>query len=785
MPTAGSDYDITINSVGYNLDRDDETHAPRWREGRADSTIPVPGAGEIGLGSSPEDEYIVAHVPDLSGGFGQAYYDPQEPNRYAVATGAYLANPFQAGPANRIRHVGFGITDPTAEETGLGASNPWAVTSTATMTATSGNAHTGRYHWAVAGGISGGEARQTIANPTVLRSASMTLRAMGSNATGTIRLFIWDDVTGYTYSSGIAAGAYAQVNVTATINAAATAVRIGVDVPAGGSARVDDIELQFGTPNPVGFVERTSAWYTASGNAIYQWDETGDKFDFVHLLNGYAATDIAQFGGNVYVAGGAGNLYTYGSGTTWTDSNRGGTDDEADFFVSSTDRVGNPVLWRGLKPNTVSVSPNPANSGTAWTNYSVGESNTNITGVYAYEGTIVVGKEDGLYIFINNHFVNLTTEFAVSRSSTNFAQGQEFGGSLYTAANQGTVWRLTQSVFEGPLPGYRLEGYTYGPSGPVGAMGLDAGHLYIGLDKGPTGSTPWLLQTSDGARIHTLLDLCDAAQTGYLTGDTGVVWGDDPTDTYADEFTTIEAIGTFSGYTYLAGTGTDGYTRNTLLRFVSPTRSEVPFRDTSFDSNIGYYVRLPKMNGGFPSEVKSWKDVQFYLRPQVSGTLNVYYRIDGGAWASLGSAAGSDTDPYTSLSFTNVNGRELELLIHGDMGGTPNNTRPLEFLPITVTATLRPSRKRLFAAWVNIGSNTVGTSGIPETNSDTIALYDNLRTAETSNNPVTLTYQEELGVGADTRSISVHVTRLTLDRLLPNPTTGNWSRVYRVDMTEA
>lgn len=772
MATPGSDFDITLNAVGFMLDKD-ENGLLRFYEGRTEVLRPL--IGNTALDTDPLDRYVIAHYDTFEGGFGESLHEPQQPITYGASNGAYMLAPNRIGPASKIYHLGFGISDPGAEE----ASTPWTNTNaTNTATLSVANSYEGEYHWLFATSIAAGISYRTLANPTALQSASLTFHGMGrmvtTQANHAVRLFIWDDVTGYTYSSAVSAADYASMSATATINAAATVVRVGITDNGTAltlaSARVDALAItSAGTDTPVGFATDASNLYTAAGRFVYQWDETNDKFDVVKVLAGNA-TSICEFGGNIYVGVGTSVAFWYGTTTSWTQSTLSGNSKYATHFVRSMDRAGNVVLWSTFQNQSVRVSTNPVNGGTDWTVYTVGDSSVTLTGLYTWNRTIVVGKEDGLYIFSAIYFSNLTTEKLAAPSTDNFAKGFDFQGVLYLSGAQGALYRLSLGSLQGPLSAVHMRGYEYGPDGKVGAFGTDGSSLLVGISQRNVTTTSWILQSNDGRTFHTLYDLAAPDTTQ---------WAVTSMDTHFEEMASIHAIGTFNGYTYVAGYRVT-LPHAEVMRWVLPTTTEAPYRDTSPDPQPKYYLRLPRMTGSFPNDTKSFADVTIGSRNLSAGNrlANVYYRVDNGSWTSLGSAT---TSPKHTLTFSSVNGKELELIIEVD-GQT--SSAITEILPITVTGTIRPTRKRRYTLFVQLGRDVPHLGDIAVDTADAEAKYTSLRSAETTANPVTLTFIRDFSIGSQpTTSVSVHIRNVELERIIPGET--GYRSIYRVDCVEA
>jgi hypothetical protein len=95
-----------------------------------------------------------------------------------------------------------------------------------------------------------------------------------------------------------------------------------------------------------------------------------------------------------------------GGSTTWEHSTNGrswtangfsaGDQRYGHFFAQTLNSFGQPVLWKGLKPNKVSASAHPRTTGT-WSEYTIGDSDHDITGMEVIENILYITKEEGVY----------------------------------------------------------------------------------------------------------------------------------------------------------------------------------------------------------------------------------------------------------------------------------------------------------------------------------------------------------------------------------------------------
>lgn len=800
MPTAGSDYDITLNGVGYMLAVDPDTQAPRFAESVAPTVQPQPqtDTGAALTGRDPSDEYMLAYIPDLSGGFGAGVYDTASPNRYNIASGLYSAEPLHWGEAGEIFEVGIAWRSDEANPGNGG----WTLTGM-TLTTPGDEAGTdfgtnplalfGNRKFSFASLDAGDTGYVTLVNPTVFQGKAITVE--GSFRTGPsgtapdMRLFIQDSVATTNSAQAVVTAAYATQSVTRTIDAGATFVRVGVECMTGTAAtcRLDGLRIYDGTSAQFSnFVQLGTDTYVGYGTFLMKWDNTNTKFDIVYVAAARIKS-LITWGTNVFAALGGSNAFVYGSGTTWTASTLAGNSKFADFFTTSMDRVGNTVVVRGYVPNTVGISSNPVNGGTDWTLYTIGESDKDLTGVYPWRDTIVVGKEDGLYLFQTNHFVNVTQELSIAPSTSNFSRGQEFGGVLYLIGANNSLWKLSPSSLDGPANIRKVDSLNASPLGAIGAISSDGNHLYLLNDHPQASGTnyqyPNLLFSSDGETWHMLA-------VGMRNDDSAQASSDWPVGTENFNIHKLSGINKFHSAARLAvsnnllfagvqpALGTPNTSAYGVIGRLTLSSGTIPYRDATFKGSQVINIIFPRIDGGFPQEQKSFKTVQLTYKHSTTPTATLYYRTDTTTtWTSAG--AGTITNKIHSWTLTNVSDKWLELAVEI----TNTSSTATEAASLLVLGTLRPTARRRLSAWLKIGQHLPTYAG--EDISSTSVLYSNLDTALDSADPVTLVFTENFLEGdPTTKSYSVYVRNITLDSFEVN-TAGGWTRIYRVDMVEA
>jgi len=187
------------------------------------------------------------------------------------------------------------------------------------------------------------------------------------------------------------------------------------------------------------FLERE---YAASTTKVYRLNAGSTTWDLVLTISGDTIECLSQYDGKIFV-GLTTNKYRYSAdGTSWTTC----TLDNAiahQFCVSPAFSGTKDVFVLATRPNIVRTSLSPLNAGTGWSDppYYVGDENSDITSLFVLNGTLFIGKEDGVYALgTDGRPVAVMPEYRQKRDTTNFK-----------------FWTMWQSVFYGSLSGDIIE----------------------------------------------------------------------------------------------------------------------------------------------------------------------------------------------------------------------------------------------------------------------------------------------------------------------------------------
>ena len=202
---------------------------------------------------------------------------------------------------------------------------------------------------------------------------------------------------------------------------------------------------------PTHAVQRGSVTYLAAGTQLYQVaSSTGTPV--IDTTFGAAITSMYVFGGFLIVGLASGNFQYRASDTSTGAFTSGAV--AGKYFVSIND-----LLYRAVT-STVSVADNPAGP---WLDYDVGDSSYSITGLAVEEQVLIVGKEDGPYVFDQDYVAQpLVPELRHQFGSAVCAAMQSFNRDMYVSTlfgaimvrpGEGMQWVGLDTLVDPALPG--------------------------------------------------------------------------------------------------------------------------------------------------------------------------------------------------------------------------------------------------------------------------------------------------------------------------------------------
>ena len=509
-----------------------------------------------------------------------------------------------------------------------------------------------------------------------------------------------------------------------------------------------------------GFAEVSDERYGLFGRVVCQWDETNDVWDAVYVHASATATDIQEYNTNGYVAfGGGDNEYIYGTGTTWTVSTIAGDAKYAHFFTVSRQALHKTRFDGGGLHAYHATSTNPMDGGSWAAEDIVGSTDNLITGLYDFDDTVLIGKEDGLYSFLRVYndgssaalWQNVTRQFRMFIDPDNFALGEEVHGRFYTAATQQNLFR-----WDGSSPLEDITSLLFAPrltdfGGKVRAMSFCATQLWLLADTPTTDTTTsketWLLSLREEEgefRLHTA-EKVGIGDINTLAANNDFLWalGRKYNDGAAD---------------YVAA----------IYRWDLPDKTIAPAFDASPSLNPSASINMSRMDWGLPSEEKAFISLDLYLKDSVLDTehsLVVTYKLDDGSAVTLGTINTSTSDNHHILYFNSVTnpetkavGKAIELIFTT----ITDDPVSMEIYAYTLKATYQPKDREVHEYFVKVGDHLPLFSGGVDEDAKATKITD-LETLRDKTWPIELTHNWDKGDTAST--MRGHIERGSLRRV--------------------
>jgi hypothetical protein len=298
-----------------------------------------------------------------------------------------------------------------------------------------------------------------------------------------------DDGIGTTNSSSLAANnTWTKLQVTRTLNAAATRLRITITVDYisnNNAVLVDDcvVHMAYVAP-PVASEVVNDTLYFAMGTCIYKLNGTGDGFTLAGNVY-YPITSLCKLSIStttfLFICCGDDDHYWYmNTVESFTESTL--SDGYATYMVNVASSSGS-VFYKVILPNEVKKATNPINGGSWSTIDVIGDYENNITSVAVDVDIPYFGKEDTVYYLdTNDASYPMVADMQSLKSSTNCTNMLVWHKKLYVPCgnnglveyDNGTVTWRSPSLFCTNLSGF---------TGSVQALAADEEYLYAIVDN--------------------------------------------------------------------------------------------------------------------------------------------------------------------------------------------------------------------------------------------------------------------------------------------------------------
>lgn len=177
--------------------------------------------------------------------------------------------------------------------------------------------------------------------------------------------------------------------------------------------------------------------YAASTRYVYKLNAASTAWNEVLDVGaGEAIECMGHYDGYIFV-GVTDGAYWYsdtGESGAWTECDLG-NDIMEEVCVAPPFSGTKDVLVKAERPNMIRTNISPLNTGVAWLDppYYIGDDDGHITSVFVLNGTLYIGKEDGLYALPVDGRPVLVLSFKEQKSSTNFAFHTNWQGIAYVS----------------------------------------------------------------------------------------------------------------------------------------------------------------------------------------------------------------------------------------------------------------------------------------------------------------------------------------------------------------
>jgi len=563
-----------------------------------------------------------------------------------------------------------------------------------------------------------------------LKGRTITFNAylkMGTETTGKIGIY---DGVGTTWSTTTTASSWTLKTVDRVIDASATKLQV-------------QIYLSCSTGSYNSFVDTCSVSGTltgAAGSCVKQVefgsDIVGTSGSYLTKLSGSnfvniadfttPITDLCVYKNRLFIALGWNALYWYTSDlSTFT---RCGLSGATAKYMSN---IGESQFWISDTPNTLRVSGTGINGETEndifSTQYTVGSSAWDITGLVDHDSIVFVRKEDDVYYLSVGDVLSLLN--LKSEASTTNAYGlYGWGDYLYIPSGVNSLYEYDIAAGEATVISparYTPEDTSY--DGKVLAICHDETYLYCAIDY--------------DTKVKIL-----AGRWENVEGDTNWYWH--PIYDKTSNNITSMLISNLSGSKRLYA-GTDTYSDG-IYPFIVPTSYCAIYLESGYQAEASGDFITPWFTSNFPTDDKLWKSIKITSICITDKTsITPYYQIKGGNWTAM-TACSTSTLPETGYPAEKSDERTINQTSERIRFKFVLATSDANYTPIlygsgggfVTFAVLEADRKRqieatiLVAPKLRLRDNTV----VEKTMSTDLS---NLRTLYKSNAKMTLTAPDE------------------------------------------
>ena len=741
---------------------------------------------DVSYGSFTPDQELVWSQNNWADGGLKFYYEPAFPNKYAIADKVWAMTPHELALGPQPLPITFGMKNGGAE---MGDTTDWT-DSGCTLTAATTAPYSGIYHFTMTGtstndyigatAIAGTDAVDAIR----WRSKFMyvTAKVRGSEAGGAMRVQIIEAGGSSTpTTNGTAATlttSYQLISSGVTIQSDTTSITVRIQCSAdGGSDRtvyVDEVQAFIAASSTEGMnteglrmVAMGGNVFAATNRALFQFDETKDYFDLVYA----AAADITGievFDNRIFLGLGESTAYVYsdaGDATTWTGAS--GSGNKANYFAKTLNVNGNWAMAKTLNDDDVHLTADPTGTPTYGTAIEVGKDDRAITNIYNLEGSLAIGKEDGLYRYsyhYGNRFYNVYEGAGAAVDPNNFSRGLNWNGWFYTVFSEVGMMRYNGQMWQDISPYVQSPGFSEMGS-RVRAFATDGKSLFVLIEDLASASittTMW---------VYALQERLDGTWASHQVANL--------TMSDANDMFVFKPSGSSNQFLFINGEYLSSEPASYRLRL--PDKTETPRLATNAAVALSGTLITSYWDGNRPQINKAFNKITLVTEGLgTNQTISIAYQVDNDTtWTDIHSTSATvSLSPTATVGFNEgVVGRRIRLRFTF----TTNSATASPVLKgFALHTSWRPPRLRRWRIVGAIEDDTRNLQGVRHA-MPSGRMLTNLRSLAEEVPPITI---EDL----DSQSHRCHIVNMSEMQHRVRSSTGGqprYSRSIALDLVEA
>jgi len=597
-----------------------------------------------GYGNLPPEKSIAIRQDSWRSGFGEDWYDSDDPERYFSSFGMDMRHKGRA----ILGWTPTTVTKPSATTPSIinadmeTASSGWSDGPDTAWARTAQHSRGGTYSWGQHTVAAGEYFYQDLSGyvPSLEYTFTCWMRANPINSAFRVNMDDGVSTTNGTTVNMPSSTTWYQATVTKTLSAVATRLRVSVEArgPGGRDYFGDDASISVTAPTVGKTSHRCHATfndkeYVAFGSLLAKLNAGGTGFDLVANM-GATITDLVPFqvSGTSYLfifRGTSSNYYYMTTGEVLTESTAANKTYQYAVWVHGAA----DTMWANDGGNTMRSTVNPLNGGTAWSGQTVIDSpDHSITALLEWQNLVYIMKEDRPYYIDSSGNVqdDVVPQLETEKATTSGKNATIWQNKLYTQAGAQTLAEVDTSgtiTFRSPaLSTYNQSEFV----GQIFALAHDTFYLYAVIDN--------------SAKVEIL-----AGRMETVGSTTSWVWHP------------IQEI---------TLTGCETAWVSTVFQ------KRLWISSTSSGESL-YYIPLPATYGNIESDTnRNFKTDGYFETPWLHGN----FRADNKHFTKITASLGHDfdTDIYFECWYKRPGGSYVDA---GDLKGTSGDRNPELFIP--------------------------------------------------------------------------------------------------------